>query len=71
MLKYNTNKTTHYTNNLSITLIINYSSIPKILCIFSFIAENFGYKTRVVQLVRTLISCINNENSNFSPGTSY
>jgi hypothetical protein len=26
---------------------------------------------RVVQLVRTLISCINNENSNFSPGTSY
>ena len=25
-------------------------------------------KARIVQLVRTLISCINNENSSFSPG---
>jgi hypothetical protein len=26
---------------------------------------------RIVQLVRTLISCIKNENSNFSPGLKW
>ena len=36
--------------------------------LLSFLSKNEFINTRIVQLVRTLISCIKNENSIFSPG---